>query len=166
MEANAFLETTWRSLLKQEGGPEGICKVPFLPGVVVHVFNSSTQEGEEGGSPSLRPAWSTKASSRTARGLQDNPALNPPPKKSPLSGLKNCSLGLQNKTRHSSLFIYLEADSPCAPPALACVSKGFTDGTEADRGGQRLCPGCWHLRVRGLSSMESGHQSTFGFSQS
>ena len=33
--------------------------------LVAHAFNPSTREAEVGGSLSLRPAWSTKASSRT-----------------------------------------------------------------------------------------------------
>ena len=41
---------------------------------VVHAFNPSTQKEEAGGYLSLRPAWSTRASARTARTVrQRNP---------------------------------------------------------------------------------------------
>jgi hypothetical protein len=35
-------------------------RTPFLPGVVVHAFNPSTQEAEAVGFLSSRPAWSTE----------------------------------------------------------------------------------------------------------
>jgi hypothetical protein len=41
--------------------------------VVAHAFNPSTWEAEAGRFLSLRPAWSTKVSSRTARAIQRNP---------------------------------------------------------------------------------------------
>jgi hypothetical protein len=50
-----------------------VSKKQNKPGVVVHTFNPSTQEAEAGGFLSLRPAWSTKVSSRTARATQRNP---------------------------------------------------------------------------------------------
>ena len=41
--------------------------------MVVHAFNLSTWEAEAGGFLSLRPAWSTRVSFRTARATQRNP---------------------------------------------------------------------------------------------
>jgi hypothetical protein len=41
--------------------------------MVAHAFNPSTREAEAGGFLSLRPAWFTKVSSRTARAIQRNP---------------------------------------------------------------------------------------------
>jgi hypothetical protein len=39
----------------------------------VHTFNPSTWEAEAGRFLSLRPAWYTELSSRTARAIQRNP---------------------------------------------------------------------------------------------
>jgi hypothetical protein len=41
--------------------------------MVAHAFDPSTLEAEAGGFLSLRSAWSTKVSSRTARAIQKNP---------------------------------------------------------------------------------------------
>ena len=49
--------------------------------VAVHAFNPSTREAEAGGSLSLTPAWSTRASSRTARTTQRNLSQKPKTKK-------------------------------------------------------------------------------------
>jgi hypothetical protein len=54
--------------------------------VMAHAFNPSTCEAEAGGFLSLRPAWSTKLNSRTARAIQSN------------SVLKNKQTKQQNKT--------------------------------------------------------------------
>jgi hypothetical protein len=49
--------------------------------VLAHAFNPSTQEAEAGGFLSLRPAWSTELSSKTARATQRNPVLKKQKKK-------------------------------------------------------------------------------------
>jgi hypothetical protein len=41
--------------------------------VMAHTFNPNTWEAEAGRFLSLRPAWSTELSSRTARATQKNP---------------------------------------------------------------------------------------------
>ena len=63
--------TPW-SLEKGRAGDK-VRIVSLKPGMVAHTFDSSTQEAEAGGFLSLRPAWSTKVSSRTARATQINP---------------------------------------------------------------------------------------------
>jgi hypothetical protein len=47
--------------------------------VVVHTFNPSTWEAEAGRFLSLRPAWSRKVSSRTAKAIQRNPVWKKKP---------------------------------------------------------------------------------------
>ena len=47
----------------------------------MHTFNPSTWEAEASGFLSLRPAWSTKVSSRTARATQRNPVSKSQKKK-------------------------------------------------------------------------------------
>jgi hypothetical protein len=56
--------------------------------VVAHAFNPRTWEEKTGGFLSLRPAWSTKVNSRTARALQRNPVW------------KNIQTKKQNKTKN------------------------------------------------------------------
>ena len=48
-------------------------RILFAAGLVTHAFNPSTWEAEAGRFLSLRPAWSTELSSRTARSTQRNP---------------------------------------------------------------------------------------------
>jgi hypothetical protein len=59
------------------------------PGLVAHAFNPSTREAEAGGFLSLRPAWSTELSSRTARATQRNPVSKNQKKKKEKKFLKN-----------------------------------------------------------------------------
>jgi hypothetical protein len=60
--------------------------------VVAHAFNPSTWEAEAGGFLSLRPAWSTQVSSRTARVIQKNPVLKNKKKKPNQIDKQNLSL--------------------------------------------------------------------------
>ena len=48
----------------------------FKPGIVVHVFNPSSQEAEAGRSLSPRPAWTTKLVLEQPRATQRNTILN------------------------------------------------------------------------------------------
>jgi hypothetical protein len=64
--------------------------------VVMQAFNPSTWEAEAGEFLNLRPAWSTKVSSRTARAIQRNPFSKPKTNQPTKQTKRICNVSVTN----------------------------------------------------------------------